>query len=280
MLSINGDIYNQYFREVYGKYLMEDPWFSKVDIIEAARKGYAQFPVDTSTYTLGACCSQPTDSAITLKETYVACVSNSKIICKSDLNILDNTVSVRAGEGSVGTAGEALARELALNFKLGLSNLAINGNTTLGIDGLLSIASGTATGQLNNIFDAVLNGFQALPTNSLGNIGVFISPQNFNKLKVELINKNLPLFNVNMQASNMSFIFPGLDIEIISMSGIPNNRIIVTPLENVVRFAGRIDDDDFISSNFDPVGNVVFNISTLFGISLKYNELAVVVSLT
>jgi hypothetical protein len=277
-LNINGETYNQMFKEVYGQYLNEDPFLTKIETIEASQKGYAQYPVDASIYDLQGCCSTPTDSAITLENCYVSCVSMAKTMCKADLNVLDKAVSVRAGEGTTGSGGESLMKELAANFKNGLSTLAANGNTGLGVEGLLALSKGTETGSKTNIFDAVLAGFAAMPSNSLGKVGVLLSPKNFNKLKIESLKKNLYVFN-GLDISN-TFVFPGLDIECVSMNGMPDDKIVVTPYANVIRFAGRIDDDDFVNTAFDSVGNVVFNISTLFGLAIKYPELSVVVSLT
>ena len=280
MLTVNGEIINQNFKEIYGKYLMESPFFTKIDVIESVRKGFQSFPIDTSSYTIQECCGEPTNSSITLKETYVTCVSSIKKFCKSDANVLDGA-SVRGGDTSLGTVGESILKEMALNFQLGLCELGIQGNTTLGINGLLSISNGTATGTLNNVFDACLSGFQAVPTNSLGKIGVFMSGQNYNKLKVEILQKNLPMFTVIQDTTDMNFTFPGLNIEIINMNGaIPNNRLIVTPFSNVLRFASRIEDDNFCNIAHDPYGSVIFTIQALFGITVKYPELSVIVNLT
>jgi hypothetical protein len=277
-LKIDGTVYNQCFKEIYGEYLSSDPFLSKVEILEASQKGYSQFVTDNSTYTLNGCCSEPNDSTLTLETCYVACVSNSKSVCKADMNVIDKTVSVRAGESSVGTVGQSLMANMAMNFKNGLTSLAINGDTNLGVQGLLALATGTETGSKTNLFDAVLAGFAAMPSNTLGKISVMLSPSNYNRLKVEIVKKNMYIFS-GLDTST-AFMFPGLDIECIAVSGVPEDKIIVQPYSNVVRFCSRIDDEDFINTAFDPIGNVIFSVNALFGISLKNPALSVVVSLT
>ena len=179
------------------------------------------------------------------------------------------------GESTIGTAGQSLMSNMAMDFKNNLSRLSIYGDTGLHVTGIAEEITNTPVFMGNGIFEAVCQAFGNLPPNTLGQVGVFLSPQSFNELKIEILKRNLPFFSIHQTTTSNSFMFPGLDIEVISHSGMQNSELILTPYKNIIRFAGRIDDDDFINTTFDHTGNVIFNVNTLFGITLKDGNLAV-----
>jgi len=262
---------------LYGKYMLQEAWFKTIPF-EVGKIGTYQFyryDVDSS---LKACCADgDTPTTITPLNTPVLCWEKSVSLCKAQLNAIDQSVLMSAGDTGMGKNRVTILDQIVNSFKESITDIAFNGSTTPAFEGFIDQATAQAI-TATDVYDAVVQAVMAMPSNSMGKVVVFISRKNYNTFQLNTIQRNL--YHFNPGATNIA----GEELTVMGLSNVslipveatfPENMLLVTPLANMLHIGSAVDDEENVDFKNYRGNNYELTISCLLGCAYYLPEYAI-----
>lgn len=132
-----------------------------------------------------------------------------------------------------------IAGEIADKTALWIEEKIWQGDSALGIDGLLSVIASDGGVDANlsagvSVFEAIQTVILAVKPAVVGKVSVFVGDEVYNKLMMEMVNKNLFHYSGNEVASK-TFVFPGTSIKVEAVPGLNGTgKIVAADPKNLV----------------------------------------------
>lgn len=137
-------------------------------------------------------------------------------------------VRVAAGQKSLPFEEEFVGGVID-GIKAKLEDIVWNGNTTLGIDGLLKTieTDGTKTTLTGSTaYDRLIEVYQAIPANILNKAVIFVGEDVFRSLVLEMTAKNLYHYDPKVDEA-LTIVLPGTSTKVIAVAGLNGKKAIV-----------------------------------------------------
>lgn len=201
--------------------------------------------------------------------------------CDRDLisKFAESLVNIGAGKETLPFEAQIMD-EVIKGIKKQIEKIVWQGDTTLGIDGLLkiadtggadaastvkvSIASGTT------IYDAVKAVYMALPEELLDRAFIGLSPADFRQFTQEMVEKNYFHYTGPQDANVKSFIFPGSNVEVREIQGLigKEGTIYASVWDNLVYGCDLLNDSETVNAWYDP-NDELFKYTIRFNIGVN-----------
>lgn len=264
-----------------------------IEVVTGATPGPYRFRIFDPVAHLSKCC-QPYNgnSNVTEKDLEVICFKDGQTYCETDLaQIIRNTdFRFTAGKETAGSLEMAITEGQMAAFLEAVDKLTFQGNTTSSdpnlnlYDGWLKQArdnGGTViTADTGNLYDAIINGFLALPEDALkmGQIAIFV-PERYG-LMFRLALTSLRLF-VDNPKNDLNVPGLGNDVVIIPTRGLTGvDSMLVTPLRNLRYLTNQKADLNTFEWKYivDKDGDYyIWRVKAIYGVALIFEDWSVVV---
>lgn len=185
--------------------------------------------------------------------------------CDRDLlgKFAESLVNIAAGKETLPFEAQ-IVDEVVKGIRKQIEKIVWQGDTTLGIDGLLkiadtggadaastvkvSIASGT------DIYEAVKAVYMAIPEGLLDKAFIGLSPANFRAFTQSMVEKNYYHYSGPQDANVNEFIFPGSNVKVKSIQGLSgvNDKIYASVWDNLVYGTDLLNDEETVNAWYDP----------------------------
>ena len=185
--------------------------------------------------------------------------------CDRDLlgKFAESLVNIAAGKETLPFEAQ-IVDEVVKGIRKQIEKIVWQGDTTLGIDGLLkiadtggadaastvkvSIASGT------DIYEAVKAVYLAIPEGLLDKAFIGLSPANFRAFTQAMVEKNYYHYSGPQDANVNEFIFPGSNVKVKSIQGLSgvNDKIYASVWDNLVYGTDLLNDEEVVNAWYDP----------------------------
>lgn len=196
-------------------------------------------------------------------------------------------VNIGAGKETLPFEG-VIMNELVRKTAEKIEKAVWQGDTTLGIDGLLKIADtggadAASTVKVDiakgtSIYDAVKAVYMAMPEELLDKGFIGLSPANFRKFTAELLEKNFYHYPSAVNENAKVFIFPGSDVEVREIQGLKgkDDVIYASVWENIVYGTDLMSDSETVKGWFsDDNQTFRINVKFNFGVQTLYPDMIV-----
>lgn len=203
--------------------------------------------------------------------------------CDRDLigKFAESLVNIGAGKETLPFEAQIMD-EVIKGIKKQIEKIVWQGDTTLGIDGLLKIAdTGGADAASTNrveiasgttIYDAVKQVYMALPEELLDAEDVFIglSPANFREFLQSMVEKNWYHYSGPQNENPKEFIFPGSNVKVREIQGLSgkNDTIYASVWDNLVYGCDLLNDSETVNAWYDP-NDELFKYTIRFNIGVN-----------
>lgn len=243
---------------------------------------------------LGPCCRIPSGTSnIIERMSEAVCILDGQDYCETDLSqvLRDKAQIFTAGGENAGSIEQVLIDGQVSSFVEAVDVLTFQGDKTLTddnlnrVDGLIKIAETDGAVQVaitdGTAFQAINEAIRALPrvARKMGGIAVFC-PEELSESYYEVaMALNLFHYNPGMFKYGDERPVIGKDgISIIPTRGLNGtNKILVTPMRNVIWFSSKEDDHNTLSWKFTEYHELYYwRIKTIFGVNLAIPEWAVI----
>ena len=185
--------------------------------------------------------------------------------CDRDLlgKFAESLVNIAAGKETLPFEAQ-IVDEVVKGIRKQVEKMVWQGDTTLGIDGLLKIADtggADATSTVNvsiakgtDIYEAVKAVYLAIPEELLDKAFIGLSPANFRAFTQAMVEKNYFHYSGPQDANVNEFIFPGSNVKVKSIQGLSgvNNKIYASVWDNLVYGTDLLNDEETVNAWYDP----------------------------
>lgn len=185
--------------------------------------------------------------------------------CDRDLlgKFAESLVNIAAGKETLPFEAQ-IVDEVVKGIRKQVEKIVWQGDTTLGIDGLIKIADtggADATSTVNvsiakgtDIYEAVKAVYLALPEELLDKAFIGLSPANFRAFTQAMVEKNYFHYSGPQDANVNEFIFPGSNVKVKSIQGLSgvNDKIYASVWDNLVYGTDLLNDEEVVNAWYDP----------------------------
>lgn len=185
--------------------------------------------------------------------------------CDRDLlgKFAESLVNIAAGKETLPFEAQ-IVDEVVKGIRKQVEKIVWQGDTTLGIDGLLKIADtggADATSTVNvsiakgtDIYEAVKAVYLAIPEELLDKAFIGLSPANFRAFTQAMVEKNYFHYSGPQDANVNEFIFPGSNVKVKSIQGLSgvNDKIYASVWDNLVYGTDLLNDEEVVNAWYDP----------------------------
>ena len=185
--------------------------------------------------------------------------------CDRDLlgKFAESLVNIAAGKETLPFEAQ-IVDEVVKGIRKQIEKIVWQGDTTLGIDGLIKIAD---TGGADNastvkvsiasgtdIYEAVKAVYLAIPEELLDKAFIGLSPANFRAFTQAMVEKNYFHYSGPQDANVNEFIFPGSNVKVKSIQGLSgvNDKIYASVWDNLVYGTDLLNDEEVVNAWYDP----------------------------
>ena len=201
--------------------------------------------------------------------------------CDRDLigKFAESLVNIGAGKETLPFEAQIMD-EVIKGIKKQVEKIVWQGDTTLGIDGLLKIAdtggadaASTVKVEIakgTTIYDAVKAVYMALPEELLDRAFIGLSPADFRQFTQEMVEKNYFHYTGPQDANVKSFIFPGSNVEVREIQGLigKEGTIYASVWDNLVYGCDLLNDSETVNAWYDP-NDELFKYTIRFNIGVN-----------
>lgn len=185
--------------------------------------------------------------------------------CDRDLlgKFAESLVNIAAGKETLPFEAQ-IVDEVVKGIRKQIEKIVWQGDTTLGIDGLLKMAASGGTDSAStvnvsiakgtNIYEAVKAVYLAIPEELLDNAFIGLSPANFRAFTQAMVEKNYYHYSGPQDANVKEFIFPGSNVKVKSIQGLSgvNDKIYASVWDNLVYGTDLLNDEETVNAWYDP----------------------------
>lgn len=185
--------------------------------------------------------------------------------CDRDLlgKFAESLVNIAAGKETLPFEAQ-IVDEVVKGIRKQIEKIVWQGDTTLGIDGLLKIAdtggadaASTVKVSIANgtdIYEAVKAVYLAIPEELLDKAFIGLSPANFRAFTQAMVEKNYFHYSGPQDANVNEFIFPGSNVKVKSIQGLSgvNDKIYASVWDNLVYGTDLLNDEETVNAWYDP----------------------------
>ena len=185
--------------------------------------------------------------------------------CDRDLlgKFAESLVNIAAGKETLPFEAQ-IVDEVVKGIRKQIEKIVWQGDTTLGIDGLLKMAASGGTDSAStvnvsiakgtNIYEAVKAVYLAIPEELLDNAFIGLSPANFRAFTQAMVEKNYYHYSRPQDANVKEFIFPGSNVKVKSIQGLSgvNDKIYASVWDNLVYGTDLLNDEETVNAWYDP----------------------------
>lgn len=185
--------------------------------------------------------------------------------CSRDLlgKFAESLVNIAAGKETLPFEAQ-IVDEVVKGIRKQIEKIVWQGDTTLGIDGLLKMAASggaDAASTVNvsiakgtDIYEAVKAVYLAIPEELLDKAFIGLSPANFRAFTQAMVEKNYFHYSGPQDANVNEFIFPGSNVKVKSIQGLSgvNDKIYASVWDNLVYGTDLLNDEETVNAWYDP----------------------------
>mgnify|MGYP003467399825 CR=1 FL=1 len=185
--------------------------------------------------------------------------------CDRDLlgKFAESLVNIAAGKETLPFEAQ-IVDEVVKGIRKQIEKIVWQGDTTLGIDGLLKMAASGGTDSAStvnvsiakgtNIYEAVKAVYLAIPEGLLDKAFIGLSPANFRAFTQAMVEKNYFHYSGPQDANVNEFIFPGSNVKVKSIQGLSgvNDKIYASVWDNLVYGTDLLNDEEVVNAWYDP----------------------------
>lgn len=185
--------------------------------------------------------------------------------CDRDLlgKFAESLVNIAAGKETLPFEAQ-IVDEVVKGIRKQIEEIVWQGDTTLGIDGLLKMAASGGTDSAStvnvsiakgtNIYEAVKAVYLAIPEGLLDKAFIGLSPANFRAFTQAMVEKNYFHYSGPQDANVNEFIFPGSNVKVKSIQGLSgvNDKIYASVWDNLVYGTDLLNDEEAVNAWYDP----------------------------
>lgn len=185
--------------------------------------------------------------------------------CDRDLlgKFAESLVNIAAGKETLPFEAQ-IVDEVVKGIRKQIEKIVWQGDTTLGIDGLLKMAASGGTDSAStvnvsiakgtNIYEAVKAVYLAIPEGLLDKAFIGLSPANFRAFTQAMVEKNYFHYSGPQDANVNEFIFPGSNVKVKSIQGLSgvNDKIYASVWDNLVYGTDLLNDEETVNAWYDP----------------------------
>ena len=185
--------------------------------------------------------------------------------CDRDLlgKFAESLVNIAAGKETLPFEAQ-IVDEVVKGIRKQIEKIVWQGDTTLGIDGLLKMAASGGTDSAStvnvsiakgtNIYEAVKAVYLAIPEELLDKAFIGLSPANFRAFTQAMVEKNYFHYSGPQDANVNEFIFPGSNVKVKSIQGLSgvNDKIYASVWDNLVYGTDLLNDEEVVNAWYDP----------------------------
>lgn len=185
--------------------------------------------------------------------------------CDRDLlgKFAESLVNIAAGKETLPFEAQ-IVDEVVKGIRKQVEKIVWQGDTTLGIDGLLKMAASGGTDSAStvnvsiakgtNIYEAVKAVYLAIPEGLLDKAFIGLSPANFRAFTQAMVEKNYYHYSGPQDANVNEFIFPGSNVKVKSIQGLSgvNDKIYASVWDNLVYGTDLLNDEEVVNAWYDP----------------------------
>lgn len=185
--------------------------------------------------------------------------------CDRDLlgKFAESLVNIAAGKETLPFEAQ-IVDEVVKGIRKQIEKIVWQGDTTLGIDGLLKMAASGGTDSAStvnvsiakgtNIYEAVKAVYLAIPEELLDKAFIGLSPANFRAFTQAMVEKNYFHYSGPQDANVNEFIFPGSNVKVKSIQGLygVNDKIYASVWDNLVYGTDLLNDEETVNAWYDP----------------------------
>lgn len=185
--------------------------------------------------------------------------------CDRDLlgKFAESLVNIAAGKETLPFEAQ-IVDEVVKGIRKQIEKIVWQGDTTLGIDGLLKMAASGGTDSAStvnvsiakgtNIYEAVKAVYLAIPEELLDKAFIGLSPANFRAFTQAMVEKNYFHYSGPQDANVNEFIFPGSNVKVKSIQGLSgvNDKIYASVWDNLVYGTDLLNDEETVNAWYDP----------------------------
>lgn len=185
--------------------------------------------------------------------------------CDRDLlgKFAESLVNIAAGKETLPFEAQ-IVDEVVKGIRKQIEKIVWQGDTTLGIDGLLKMAASGGTDSAStvnvsiakgtNIYEAVKAVYLAIPEGLLDKAFIGLSPANFRAFTQAMVEKNYYHYSGPQDANVNEFIFPGSNVKVKSIQGLSgvNDKIYASVWDNLVYGTDLLNDEETVNAWYDP----------------------------
>lgn len=185
--------------------------------------------------------------------------------CDRDLlgKFAESLVNIAAGKETLPFEAQ-IVDEVVKGIRKQVEKIVWQGDTTLGIDGLIKIAASGGTDSAStvnvsiakgtDIYEAVKAVYLAIPEELLDKAFIGLSPANFRAFTQAMVEKNYFHYSGPQDANVNEFIFPGSNVKVKSIQGLSgvNDKIYASVWDNLVYGTDLLNDEEVVNAWYDP----------------------------
>lgn len=185
--------------------------------------------------------------------------------CDRDLlgKFAESLVNIAAGKETLPFEAQ-IVDEVVKGIRKQIEKIVWQGDTTLGIDGLLKMAASGGTDSAStvnvsiakgtDIYEAVKAVYLAIPEELLDKAFIGLSPANFRAFTQAMVEKNYFHYSGPQDANVNEFIFPGSNVKVKSIQGLSgvNDKIYASVWDNLVYGTDLLNDEETVNAWYDP----------------------------
>ena len=185
--------------------------------------------------------------------------------CDRDLlgKFAESLVNIAAGKETLPFEAQ-IVDEVVKGIRKQIEKIVWQGDTTLGIDGLIKMAASGGTDSAStvnvsiakgtNIYEAVKAVYLAIPEELLDKAFIGLSPANFRAFTQAMVEKNYFHYSGPQDANVNEFIFPGSNVKVKSIQGLSgvNDKIYASVWDNLVYGTDLLNDEEVVNAWYDP----------------------------
>ena len=185
--------------------------------------------------------------------------------CDRDLlgKFAESLVNIAAGKETLPFEAQ-IVDEVVKGIRKQIEKIVWQGDTTLGIDGLLKMAASGGTDSAStvnvsiasgtDIYEAVKAVYLAIPEELLDKAFIGLSPANFRAFTQAMVEKNYFHYSGPQDANVNEFIFPGSNVKVKSIQGLSgvNDKIYASVWDNLVYGTDLLNDEEVVNAWYDP----------------------------
>lgn len=185
--------------------------------------------------------------------------------CDRDLlgKFAESLVNIAAGKETLPFEAQ-IVDEVVKGIRKQIEKIVWQGDTTLGIDGLLKMAASGGTDSAStvnvsiakgtDIYEAVKAVYLAIPEELLDKAFIGLSPANFRAFTQAMVEKNYYHYSGPQDANVNEFIFPGSNVKVKSIQGLSgvNDKIYASVWDNLVYGTDLLNDEETVNAWYDP----------------------------